>query len=66
MASNSKANLLSDYMYERRVFTLDPQYFPINRMREIINYLHTHNQQYGKRPPFNPGLVPLISRVNKF
>ena len=37
----------SDYMYERRVFTMDPQYFPTARMREIIDYLHKHNQRYG-------------------
>lgn len=35
-----------DYMYERRVFTLDPEYFPIDRMREIVDYLHEHNQHY--------------------
>ena len=38
----------SDYMYERRVFTMDPQYFPPDRMREIIDYLHKYNQRYGK------------------
>ncbi|CAE6470893.1 unnamed protein product, partial [Rhizoctonia solani] len=35
-----------DYMYERWVFTSDPQYFPISRMREIVEYLHDHDQQY--------------------
>ncbi|KAI0027385.1 alpha-glucosidase [Vararia minispora EC-137] len=35
-----------DYMYERRVFTLDPEYFPLARMREIIDYLHSHDQKY--------------------
>ncbi|KAI9433845.1 glycoside hydrolase family 31 protein [Lactarius indigo] len=35
-----------DYMYERRVFTMDPQYFPTARMRDIIDYLHKHNQRY--------------------
>ena len=35
-------------MYQRRVFTMDPQYFPTARMREIIDYLHNHNQHYSK------------------
>ncbi|CCO34760.1 alpha-glucosidase, putative [Rhizoctonia solani AG-1 IB] len=35
-----------DYMYERWVFTSDPQYFPISRMREMVHYLHEHDQQY--------------------
>ncbi|PPQ68234.1 hypothetical protein CVT24_005042 [Panaeolus cyanescens] len=35
-----------DYMDRRRVFTVDPQYFPMNRMREIVKYLHDHNQHY--------------------
>lgn len=35
-----------DYMYKRRVFTVDPQYFPLSRMREIVSYLHSHDQQY--------------------
>jgi alpha-glucosidase len=34
-------------MYKRRIFTLDPDYFPLDRMREIIDYLHTHQQRYG-------------------
>ncbi|EMD34263.1 glycoside hydrolase family 31 protein [Gelatoporia subvermispora B] len=35
-----------DYMYKRQVFTLDPDYFPLPRMREIVDYLHSHNQRY--------------------
>ena len=41
-------------MYERRVFTLDPDYFPLKRMREIIDHLHANKQQYGKHPCFDP------------
>lgn len=26
---------------------MDPVYFPTARMREIIDYLHSHNQRYG-------------------
>ena len=37
----------SDYMYKRRIFTMDPQYFPPARMRDIIDYLHKHDQRYG-------------------
>jgi len=36
-----------DYMYKRRIFTVDPDYFPLDRMREIIDYLHSHQQRYG-------------------
>lgn len=36
-----------DYMFKRWIFTNDPDYFPTDRMREIVDYLHRHNQQYG-------------------
>ena len=39
--------LALDYMNARRIFTVDPQYFPLNRMREIVDYLHSHDQKYG-------------------
>ncbi|KAL0572888.1 hypothetical protein V5O48_009082, partial [Marasmius crinis-equi] len=35
-----------DYMDRRRVFTLDPQYFPLSRMREIVEHLHANGQKY--------------------
>ncbi|KAF8755028.1 glycosyl hydrolase 31 family [Rhizoctonia solani] len=35
-----------DYMYKRWVFTNDPEYFPTAKMRDIVNYLHKHDQQY--------------------
>lgn len=35
-----------DYMNERHVFTLDPQRFPLEKMRELVNYLHQHQQHY--------------------
>lgn len=35
-----------DYMDRRKVFTLDQQRFPIEKMRELIDYLHDHNQHY--------------------
>ena len=38
-------------MYKRRIFTVDPQYFPLNRMREIVNFLHTHDQRFGRILP---------------
>ena len=37
----------SDYMFKRRIFTMDPEYFPPARMREIIDHLHKHDQRYG-------------------
>lgn len=30
-----------------RAFTLDPEYFPLAKVREIVDYLHAHNQKYG-------------------
>ena len=33
---------------------MDPQYFPHARMREIIDYLHKHNQHYGKYCNYPP------------
>ena len=40
---------LKDYMDERKIFTSDPIYFPLEKMREIVSYLHAHNQKYSKR-----------------
>ena len=34
-------------MYNRRIFTADPDYFPVRRMREIVDYLHEHDQHYS-------------------
>ncbi|PYH92544.1 alpha-glucosidase [Aspergillus ellipticus CBS 707.79] len=35
-----------DYMDRRRVFTLDPERFPLEKMRELVTYLHNHDQHY--------------------
>lgn len=35
-----------DYMDRRRVFTLDPLRFPLDKVRELVQYLHGHNQKY--------------------
>lgn len=35
-----------DYMDARRVFTLDPLRFPLEKMTELVTYLHKHNQHY--------------------
>ncbi|KAI2625715.1 glycoside hydrolase family 31 protein [Hypoxylon sp. NC1633] len=35
-----------DYMYRRRVFSLDPDRFPLHKMRELVDYLHARNQHY--------------------
>lgn len=35
-----------DYMYLRRVFTLDPKRFPLHKMRALVDYLHDHQQKY--------------------
>ena len=41
-------------MYKRRIFTVDPDYFPLARMREIVNYLHAHKQRYGELFSIHP------------
>ncbi|KAK4904967.1 hypothetical protein LTR49_025674 [Elasticomyces elasticus] len=35
-----------DYMYLRRIFTLDPDRFPLHLMQELVTYLHNHNRHY--------------------
>ncbi|POV99706.1 hypothetical protein PSHT_13412 [Puccinia striiformis] len=37
-----------DYMNKRHTFTLDPDYFPLERMQEIVRSLHKNNQRYGE------------------
>ncbi|KIJ63376.1 glycoside hydrolase family 31 protein [Hydnomerulius pinastri MD-312] len=48
-----------DYMDERRIFTTDPDYFPIPKMREIVDYLHDHDQRFvlmtDPAVPYLPG-----------
>ena len=41
-------NLSIDYMDRRRIFTVDPNYFPMPRMREIVSYLHAHQQKFSE------------------
>lgn len=33
-------------MYERFIMTTDPDRFPIPRVRDIVDYLHEHDQHY--------------------
>ncbi|KAK2755018.1 hypothetical protein FQN54_006546 [Arachnomyces sp. PD_36] len=35
-----------DYMDLQKIFTLDPGNFPLHKMRELVAYLHDHNQNY--------------------
>lgn len=35
-----------DYMDRRRVFTNDPARYPVSKVRELVDYLHDHNQHY--------------------
>jgi alpha-glucosidase len=55
-----------DYMDLRKVFTLDPDRFPLSMMQDIVNYLHSHDQHYivmvdpavayQQYPPFERGV----------
>lgn len=47
----SETSLLITHLIIRRwTFTNDPQYFPTEKMQEIVNYLHSHDQQYSALP----------------
>ncbi|KAI9738956.1 MAG: hypothetical protein M1818_005270 [Claussenomyces sp. TS43310] len=35
-----------DYMDGRKVFSLDPERFPLQMMQELVDHLHSHNQHY--------------------
>ncbi|KAF2806429.1 uncharacterized protein BDZ99DRAFT_394650 [Mytilinidion resinicola] len=35
-----------DYMQLRKVFTVDPERFPLEKVRELVTYLHDHQQHY--------------------
>jgi alpha-glucosidase len=35
-----------DYMFERWIFTLDPEHYPLAKVRELVDYLHAHQQHY--------------------
>ncbi|KAB2574162.1 putative alpha/beta-glucosidase agdC [Lasiodiplodia theobromae] len=35
-----------DYMELRKVFTLDPERFPLEKVRQVVDYLHAHQQHY--------------------
>lgn len=37
-------------MDRRRIFTVEPDYFPMTRMREIVDYLHGQDQHFGESP----------------
>ncbi|PNP42332.1 hypothetical protein TGAMA5MH_06014 [Trichoderma gamsii] len=55
-----------DYMDRRRVFSVDPQRFPMPMMRELVDHLHANDQHYvvmvdpavayQDYPPANQGL----------
>lgn len=35
-----------DHMYERYIMTTDPDRFPLPRVRDLVDYLHEHDQHY--------------------
>lgn len=55
-----------DYMDLRKVFTLDPLRYPLHLVREVVSYLHSHDQHYivmvdpavayADYPPFEKGV----------
>ena len=53
-------------MDRRRIFTVDPDYFPLNRMREIVDYLHSHDQYYGTRSRNYSTKLYMLTQVLRF
>ena len=55
-----------DYMDLRKVFTLDPDRFPLEKVRELVTHLHDNDQHYimmvdpavayQDYPPFTDGV----------
>lgn len=55
-----------DYMDGRKIFSVDPDRFPMKMMREIVDHLHAHNQHFtvmvdpavaaADYPPYHRGL----------
>lgn len=45
------------------VFTVDPDYFPLDRMRDIVSYLHSHNQHYSQYSRVSPLLLVQVLRI---
>jgi len=39
---------------------MDQDYFPTVRMREIIDYLHKHDQRYGMFNLYRSGAQPVL------
>lgn len=35
-----------DYMSGRKIFTHDQERYPLHKMRELVDYLHDHDQHY--------------------
>ncbi|KAK6435660.1 hypothetical protein LTR95_008154 [Oleoguttula sp. CCFEE 5521] len=63
-----------DYMYLRRVFTLDPARFPLQLVRDLVNVLHSRQQHYivmvdpavayQDYPAFNNGIDSFLKTSN--
>ncbi|PVG01300.1 alpha-glucosidase [Serendipita vermifera] len=52
-----------DYMDKRLVFTNDPDYFPLARMREIVKTLHARDQHYIMMVDPAVGVQPGVSKA---
>ncbi|PVF92317.1 hypothetical protein CPB86DRAFT_744413 [Serendipita vermifera] len=52
-----------DYMYKRLVFTNDPDYFPLARLREIVKTLHARDQHYIVMVDPAVGVQPGVSKA---
>jgi alpha-glucosidase len=47
LCSVPSSHFLVDYMYQRLVFTNDPDYFPLAKMRQLVEDLHRRDQKYS-------------------
>jgi alpha-glucosidase len=64
-----------DYMELRRLFTLDPERYPLELVRQVVDHLHTHQQHYivmvnsavwrGDNDVYNEGVEQKVWQVRE-
>jgi len=43
-----RLTIVVDYMDRRRIFTLDPERFPPNLVKDLVDTIHARDQHYGE------------------
>jgi alpha-glucosidase len=52
-----------DYMDYRRTLSLDPDRFALDKMRQMIDHLHAHQQNYIVMVRYGLPIAPLLERI---